>query len=185
MLPLCAWAVTTNGPTFDCTKVTQEIETLICKDAELIALDRQMADIFQRAAAKNSGDDLKMLKASQRGWIKGRNDCWKLNDKRQCVIESYNVRMVELQIQNGLVEAPTAIGFVCNNDTSKPFFATFYNQLKPQAVVITYDNDQTIAIAVPAASGSKYTASNMQFWEHHGEASVDWYGASLKCIPRK
>jgi uncharacterized protein len=174
-----------NAPAFDCQKASGEIEALICQDAELATLDRDMAGIFKRAEAKNSGDELKTLKAMQRGWIKGRNDCWKAQDKRQCVIASYNLRMVELQIQNGLVIVPTAVGYVCNNDNSKPFFATFYNELKPPAAVITYGDDQTIALAAPAASGSKYSAEGISFWEHHGEATVEWYGTQLTCIPRK
>jgi uncharacterized protein len=172
-------------PTFDCGKATGEIETLICSDPDLAALDHKMDGIFKRAAAKNTGAELKTLAAYQRGWIKGRNDCWKAQDKKQCTVESYNVRMVELQIQNGLVEVPTAIGFVCNADDSVPFFATFYNDLEPPAAVITYGNDQTIALAAPAASGSRYTANNMEYWEHHGEARVDWYGTRLTCIPHQ
>lgn len=176
-------AFAANQPTFDCTGAEHEIEQLICQDAELIALDKQMAGIYKRALAKNSGESLDTLKAYQHGWVKARNGCWKTDDKRACTIESYQLRMVELQIQNGLVEVPKAVGFVCNNDKSKAFFATFYNALSPQAVVITYGNDQAIAIAAPAASGSKYIATNMQFWEHHGEARVDWYGTALTCIP--
>jgi uncharacterized protein len=181
---MTAWA-DTSKPTFDCSKASSEIETLICNDAELAALDHKMDAVFKRAVAKNTGAELKELTAYQRGWIRGRNDCWKAQDKKQCVIESYNVRMVELQITNGLVMAPTAVGFVCNDDASVPFFATFYNELNPPAAVITYGSDQTIAIAAPAASGSRYIAQNMEYWEHQGQANVEWHGTKLTCIPRK
>ena len=80
------WA-DTSLPTFDCSKVKGDIETLICNDSELAALDHKMDAVFKRAAAKNTGANLKALAASQRGWIKGRNDCWKAQDKKQCVIE--------------------------------------------------------------------------------------------------
>jgi uncharacterized protein len=183
-IPLSARAETAV-PTFDCSKASGEIETLICNDPELAALDHKMDAVFKRAVAKNTGAELKTLAAYQRGWIRGRNDCWKAQDKKQCVIESYNMRMVELQITNGLVMVPTAVGFVCNGDASIPFFATFYNELDPRAAVITYGGDQTIAIAAPAASGSRYTANNMEFWEHRGEAKIDWYGTQLTCIPRQ
>jgi uncharacterized protein len=175
----------TSQPTFDCARVKGDIEMLICQDPGLAALDHKMAEVFKRAAARNTGADLKALTASQRGWIKGRNECWKAQDKTQCVTESYNVRMVELQITNALVEVPTAIGFVCNGDESVPFFATFYNELDPPAAVITYGDDQAIAIAAPAASGSRYTAESMEYWEHQGKANVNWYGTRLTCIPRK
>lgn len=178
-----AWADTTS-PTFDCSRASGDIETLICGDAELAALDHKMDGVFKRAVAKNTGSDLKTLAAYQRGWIKGRNDCWKAQDKKQCVIDSYNLRIVELQITSGLVKVPTAVGFVCNGEASIPFSATFYNELDPRAAVITYGGDQTIAIAAPSGSGSRYTAVNMEFWEHQGEAKVDWYGTQLTCIPR-
>jgi len=175
----------TTKPTFDCSRVNSDIEALICGDPELAALDHKMDAVFKRAAARQSGADLKALTATQRGWIKGRNDCWKAQDKKSCVIESYNVRMVELQITNGLVEAPPAVGFVCNGDASVPFFATFYNDLDPPAAVLTYGGDQAIALAAPAASGARYAADHMEFWEHQGQATVDWYGTPLQCIPRR
>lgn len=179
-----AWA-DTSTPTFDCGRAAGGIEKLICSDTELATLDHNMDAVFKRAAAKNTGAALKALTASQRGWIKGRNDCWKAQDKKPCVTQSYNVRIVELQIANGLVMAPPAVGFVCNGDASVPFFATFYNELNPPAAEFTYGDEQTIALAARAASGSRYTAANMEFWEHQGEASVDWYGTKLSCIPRR
>jgi len=183
-ITVAAWADAPK-PGFDCSHASGDIETLICSDPELAALDHKMDGVFNRAAAKNTGAGLKALTASQRSWIKGRNDCWKAQDKAQCATESYNVRMVELQITNALVEVPPAVTFVCNGDESVPLFATFYNELDPPAAVFTYGEDQTIAMAARTGSGSKYTAENMAFWEHQGEASVDWYGTKLTCKPRR
>lgn len=39
----------------------------------------------------------KRLKAEQRGWVKGRNDCWKSGDQRGCVKRSYDERIGELK----------------------------------------------------------------------------------------
>lgn len=39
----------------------------------------------------------KMLKAEQRGWIKGRNDCWRSDDMRGCVAGEYRLRINELK----------------------------------------------------------------------------------------
>jgi len=184
VITVAAWAGAPK-PGFDCSHASGDIETLICGDPELAALDHKMDRVFNHAAAKNTGADLKALAANQRSWMKGRNNCWKAQDKKRCVVDSYNVRIVELQITNGLVEAPTAVGFVCNEDASVPFFATFYNDLDPPAAVFTYGGDQTIALAARTGSGSKYTAENMEFWEHQGEASVDWNGTKLTCRPRR
>jgi heat shock protein HslJ len=76
--------------------------------------------------------------------------------------------------------APTAIGYECP-DRGKPFFATFYQETDPPSVVLTYGNDQVIAFLAPTASGAKYVATNMEFREHYGEASVEWYGTKMTC----
>jgi uncharacterized protein len=54
-------------------------------------------------------------------------------------------------------------------------------QTDPMSAVITYGDDQVIAFAARSASGARYTADNMEFWEHQGEATVNWYGTMLTC----
>ncbi|MFO1429136.1 MAG: hypothetical protein U1F76_03195 [Candidatus Competibacteraceae bacterium] len=39
----------------------------------------------------------KTLKAEQRGWVKGRNDCWKAGDQRGCIKSEYEARIRELK----------------------------------------------------------------------------------------
>lgn len=86
-----------TGPSFKCSaNLSSSIETLICASEALSAIDRQMASTYS-AALKKAGSQAKMLKAEQRGWIKGRNDCWKADDKQACVRDSYKQRLVELQ----------------------------------------------------------------------------------------
>jgi len=63
--------------TFDCTKASGEIEKLICKDEGLASLDRQMAEVYAKAMKSWPSDVAKEQRGYQRGWIKGRNDCWK------------------------------------------------------------------------------------------------------------
>ena len=52
---------------------------------------------------------------------------------------------------------------------------------KPASVVMTYGTDQVIAFSTASGSGAKYTTSGVEFWEHHGEATVDWFGKKWKC----
>ena len=86
-----------TGPSFNCSaNLSSSIETLICGSEALSILDRQMASTYS-AALKKAGSQAKRLKAEQRGWIKGRNDCWKADDKQACVRDSYNQRLVELR----------------------------------------------------------------------------------------
>jgi uncharacterized protein/heat shock protein HslJ len=169
-----------TGPTFDCAKASGEVENLICQDPGLAALDRKMAKVYAEAMKRFPANIAAEERTVQRGWIKGRNECWKADDVRRCVDEEFRTRIVELQIRSGQLMAPRAIGYECP-DKGKPFFGTFYQETDPPSAVLTYGNDQVIAFLTPSASGSKYVATNMEFWEHHGEAMVDWYGTKMTC----
>jgi uncharacterized protein len=94
LLALPAWAA---NPSFKCTKATHEVEELICKDAELAALDRSLTDIYGVVLKHTPVRQQNVLKAEQRGWIKGRNDCWKSSDQRGCIKASYEERISELK----------------------------------------------------------------------------------------
>jgi uncharacterized protein len=108
-----ASAATAAGPSFDCTKVdTGSVEETICKDAGLSGLDRKMTEVFEAASKKAVNEHPPVLKAEQRGWIKGRNDCWKDADKRHCVEGSYDSRIAELQAKYRLVPGMGPVGAI-------------------------------------------------------------------------
>lgn len=90
-----------NQPSFDCAKVEKNSsEGLICRSDELMDMDRELATVYKQALAKASKED--MLKAHQRGWIKGRNDCWKAEDEKKCMVDEYQLRIKELKEKYGL-----------------------------------------------------------------------------------
>ena len=171
-------------PSFDCSRASGEIEQLICDDEGLAALDVEMAEIYRRALERWPEEILPEERAFQRGWIKGRNDCWKDEDARACVETSYRTRMVELQIQSGQLEVPSPVGYVCQGEERHPFMVVFFSETDPPSAVITFADAQVIAFGAPTASGAKYAAPGVEFWEHHGEATVDWYGSELRCRVR-
>ena len=109
---LCAGTpVFAQGPSFDCTKAQGEVQTLVCTDAGLAALDRKLDGIYKAAVAKAKGQMRSTLRAEQRGWVKGRDDCWKaqaqapdfitatwqVSSPKECAEAQYKVRMAELQ----------------------------------------------------------------------------------------
>ena len=64
-------------------------------------MDLKLNGIFKQALAKSKNDP--MLKAEQRGWIKGRNECWKeKDDEPACIARSYSERMTELHNKWGV-----------------------------------------------------------------------------------
>lgn len=183
---LVAASAIANGqtsPSFDCSKASGEVEKLVCADEELAAIDRKMADVYAKAIEAFPSDEATKQRVMQRGWIGGRDECWKSDDVKACAMLEYRTRIVQLQIQSGQLMVPAAVGYACEGGEDKPFFATFYNETDPPSAVLTYGDDQVIAFSAPAASGAKYTASRMEFWEHGGEAKVDWYGIALVCKP--
>ena len=166
------------APSFDCSKVEAgSIEALICQDDQLSALDRKMAPVFAAATKKASNEHPPVLKAEQRGWIKGRNDCWKSDDKRQCIEQSYKLRIAELQARYRLVQATKPVSYVCNGQPAKEVIATFF-QTEPPTAIAEFGDQTSLMYRQPAASGTKYQGRNETLWEHQGEARITWgYGS--------
>lgn len=169
-------------PSFDCAKAESEAETMVCADYGLAALDNRLAEVYAAELAKP--DAVKDLAARQRGWVKGRDECWKADDKKLCVEEEYRTRIAELQINSPGAMAASAVGFRCD-DNSKPFTMAYYNELDDKPAVITLGNDQAIIFPQPAASGTQYGRKGITYREHQGKANVDFYGIALECTPIK
>jgi uncharacterized protein len=180
--PLLASAAT---PSFDCAKAAGAAETLICKDAALATLDNELAALYPKAIAKLSPEDLKTERAMQRGWIKGRNDCWKAKDLRQCVEDNYQLRITELQISGGQLMVPTPVNYQCGKSVTLSTY--FYNDAKlPAAVINLSEGDkqqQVLAYEAPSASGARYEGQNLTFFTKGDEATLERYGQpTLTCM---
>ena len=82
-------------PSFDCSKVDSSAEEAICASEDLAMLDQELARLYKLALDDPhlSADQISTLKAMQRGWIKGRNDCWKASvGLETCIAGSYVMR---------------------------------------------------------------------------------------------
>lgn len=186
-----------RGPAFDCAKAQGEVEQLICKDEGLAALDRTLDGVYKAAQAKAKNEVPPVLVAEQRGWVKGRNDCWKSRNGdptfltaswqatsvRECTEGNYKIRISELQAKYRLVPLKGPVSFACENNPANELVATFFETDPPTARLER--GDQTVtAWLVPAASGSKYEGQNVELWTKGNEARVTWLGAELKCQSR-
>ncbi len=74
-----------------------------------------------------------------------------------------------------------AVAYDCGEPDNIPFLAAFYPDTDPATVVLTRGQDRVTAVISRSGSGSRYTAEGVEFWEHHGEATVNWFGTELKC----
>lgn len=171
------------APSFACGVVLPgSIEALICADAELAALDRKLAEVFTAASKKAINERPPLLKAQQRGWIKGRNDCWKNNNQRGCVQEAYSRRIVELQARYRLVRFNGPVRFVCDGNPANEVVATFF-QSEPPTLIAERGDETSFMIVQHSGSGSRYMGRNETFWERQGEAMITWgYGQTeMRC----
>lgn len=187
-----------KGPAFDCAKATGSVEKLICGDEKLAALDRKLDGVYKAAMARAKDGMANTLRVEQRGWVKGRDECWKAKDaanpvflteswqatsERECVDAQYRVRISELQVRWRLMPADKPVFFSCENNPANEVVATFFDTDPPAASVER--GDQTvIAWRVPTASGAKYEGQNVTFWTKGSEATVTWLGTELKCRAR-
>jgi uncharacterized protein len=177
--PAPATTAADGKPSFNCAAATSDAEKLVCSDPALAALDRRLAEVHARAKAAPGADQAR-LAAEQRGWAKGRDDCWKSVERSRCVSEAYMTRTAQLQIDNGETQAPEAAAYECD-DNSKRFTVVYYNDLDPKTAVVTWGDDQALAFPMMAASGARYGREGMEIWEHQGELSVDFYGNRFNC----
>jgi uncharacterized protein len=170
-------APTAQGPTFDCNQARSDAETMVCNDAALSGLDRRLAELYK--GVQTRPDELDIA-AEQKGWIKGRDACWQAVDPRRCLQEAYQTRIVELQLEAMSGPGPAPVAFVCEG-SDKPLTVTWFNDLEPQAARVQLGKDQALVFAAPSASGARYTREGVEFWEHQGEATLEFYGTRLSC----
>ena len=176
-------AVLAQGPTFDCAKAKGEVEKLICSDASLATLDRKLADAFKAASAKAKGKLATQLRTEQRGWVKGRNDCWKANGQptwitatwtvdtiKACVDAQYRLRTSELQAVWRLVP-PKTISYGCQNNPANEVVANFFDT--DPATLRLERGDRTMTMwRVGAASEGKFEGQNISLVQTGTELKV-------------
>lgn len=183
--PLSALA---QGPSFSCDKVEAEsVEETICQDEELSGLDRRLADVYEAASKKGADEQPSVLRAEQRGWIKGRNDCWKSADQRNCVRDIYQRRIAELQATYRLVPETGPITYQCSGDNGggllgDELVVTFF-ETDPPTLIAERGDSVSLMFLEPSASGARYQGRNETFWEHQGEATATWgfEAPEMKC----
>ena len=185
LLALPMLAAAADGPTFDCAKAHGEVEKLICSDASLAALDRKLAEAYKAASAKATGKMLSTLKAEQRGWVKGRDDCWKtsaetptwisatwtVSSVKDCVAAQYEIRTSELQAVWRLVQ-PKTVSYACQNNPANEVVANFFATEPP--TIRLERGDRTVTLWQIPAGGGKYEGQNVSLVHDGDTVQVSW-----------
>ncbi len=177
-------AARAEAPAFHCGKVQGEVEKLICSDAALASLDRKLDAVYRSALAKASGPMARPLKAEQRGWVKGRNDCWKANGQetwitatwtvrtvRACVDAQYRLRTAELQAVWRLLPPRTA-AYACQNEAANEVVANFFDT-DPATLRLERGDRSTTLWRVGAAAAGRYEGQNVSVVQQGDELTLN------------
>jgi uncharacterized protein YecT (DUF1311 family)/membrane-bound inhibitor of C-type lysozyme len=153
-----------DAPSFDCAKAESSAEKLICKDDDLAKLDRLVAERYAAAVKviksldTGASEAEDTLRATERGWIKGRDECWKASDLRDCVEAAYLRREGQL-VARWLLEEPTGVStWACGGNPANEVVTVFFDTTRPS---VRFERGDTIDTGslVRTASGSKYEGS--------------------------
>ena len=84
-------------PSFQCSRSSHEIEQVICGNDEQAALDVSLSRLYNSVLRNTPAKARQRLKTEQSGWVRGRNECWKADDKVACTRAEYESRINELK----------------------------------------------------------------------------------------
>ena len=190
ILPVAAAAQ--DGPTFDCGKAESSAEKLVCTDPALAELDQRLAVRFAAAETVASGLDVgseqatRTLRAMQRGWISGRDECWKEDDLRSCVEEAYLRREAELVAEFLLEEPATVQTFQCDASSGGEFVTYRFATPLPAVRLERGDSVYVGALLSTEDPGTFYLRSSGSVsFEDAAATLTDPYGAAEQCTLSK
>lgn len=172
-------------PSFDCSNVRSEsTEALICGDPELSALDREMDRLYSKVREQTSAEDFRIIRAYQIGWVKGRNESWKVDNPREFVLEEYRERISVLKVQAGEVEVPPPVSYKCTGGKFQDLTAVFYDIDPPVGVFTRVPGGewpQYIANGWDDNGAIHYNTGGLDFVDRSGSANLNWAGTLMQC----
>ena len=169
-----------TAPSIDCARAASAVEEMVCRDGALASLDRKLVDVYATASKTATSDQKNRLAADQQRWLNERDACAKSSEKSTCTKERYLQRIADLQAQFKLVPSHGPFRFVCNGDPGNVFVAQYFDS-DPATARFTYDGRTVTAFIQRSGSGARYGGPSISYWEHQGEASVVWFGRTMKC----
>jgi len=175
-------AVTTDNQINCQAKDLGTVDQLICSDPELLKQDQQLAEVYQQALLKAANEKPPLLKAEQRGWVKGKAECWKEEDKKACASTLYTQRIAELQARYELLPASKKLLLSCENNPANEISVRYY-PTTPATLIADY-GDQ-VSLMYQQADQS-YVGRNEKLSEQKGIFTVQWgYEAPLMSCKTK
>jgi len=172
--------LTTSGviraaePSFNCAQVKKgSVEALVCTDEDLASLDRSLALVYAEAIGQIGEEQSAGFRAEQRGWIKGRDECWKSSDARLCARDQYVQRIAEIQARFQMVPVTGPVTYRCDDSGQSVIYVTYF-ATEPPTLIAECGGRTSLMYLQPSGSGTRYAGRNESLWEHQGEAMVTW-----------
>lgn len=186
-------------PSFDCTAADGAAEEAICSSEDLAALDLELARVYRLAhdGPTVTNEEQTELAAIQRGWIKGRNDCWKGGvGLEACIAASYVTRIDEIRTtyvdareEDDAGESLGPFVYRCEG-LDGPVSAVYVNAGEPPRASLRWVDRWLVMTLARTASGSNYEAEAdggvYSFWIKGGKARFARPGETdLDCASSK
>lgn len=166
------WA--SEAASYDCSEPSiGTIDAMICRSPALSSLDQQMSEVYAAAQAKAVNEHPASLKSEQRGWLKGRDECWKQDDKNQCVTDAYTQRIAELQARYRLIKIADVLTFACNDNPDDELVVSHF-ATQPATLIADYRESLSLMYRQPSADGVQYQGRNESIAFKANEAVVVW-----------
>lgn len=192
---LAAPSLAGGKPSFDCAKADNDATKAVCASDALAELDRELARLYHLAVSGQymTPEREKELKATQRGWIKGRDECWKSDlGLETCIANEYAFRIHELREgyadarrDDGAGASLGPLAIVCKGFDAG-ISAVFVNTADPM-VSLKWNDSSIVLPRVGSASGAKYESDTWggvsSFWTQGKEALFTPPGGTeLTCV---
>jgi uncharacterized protein len=151
LIGIVLWLASANWPaiaaSFDCNSPRlTSVETTICADTGLSALDLKLASIYAARARQASPADKSRLVREEKVWLSERNNC----STSECLRQAYDSRIASLSDESQLAPSPIP------SPTSPTFAASPASSVSGTEVVPTaVKRPASAATAVPSVSATE------------------------------
>lgn len=174
-------------PSYDCTQRSlNSVEQTICADVQLSQLDVLLADVYKNAKEiDKTNQATHSIRTEQRGWLKGRNECWKSEKRKECIRDQYQQRIANLQARYRLVEHSEPMFFACDDNQAKEVVVTLF-ETDPISIIAEFGD--SVAFMPYSAQQSQYVGRNESIhYQSDQSINVVWgYNAPvMQCVPKR
>lgn len=157
------------------------VETTLCGSDTLKALDARLAEAMT-AAGKKGGGHPDRLAAEQKTFHQRRAACEKAKDVAACLDENYKQQIASIQARYALVKMRGPFTFMCDGPRPGKLLVRYF-ETDPSSALFDHDGKQAMGFIALSGSGAKYDGPSVHYWEAQGQATVNWFGATIVCKP--